>query len=168
MSDKKKVKFKDTGFGKLLLKKIPSAVGIVGDLLPDQGVLGIAKNLISNAETKGEITPEVAEQLRLEADRELKFYEIDQRDRASARQRQVELVKAGAKDWMMSVSGLFALLAAIAIVYVVLFLELKSDKELFYFVAGAAFTWAGQVITFYFGSSKGSKDKTSRLNQILK
>lgn len=166
MTDKKK--FKETGFGKLLLDKIPSAVGVVGDLLPDKGVLGIAKNLISGAVSKGEITPEQAAALNAEADRELEYYITDQKDRESARLREVEMARSGKIDWMMGASGIFALVSAIAIVYVVLFMELGSDKELFYFVAGAAFGWAGQVMTYYFGSSKGSKDKTTKMDELLK
>lgn len=47
MSDKKK-KFKDTKVGKFLVDKVPSILGIVGDVLPDAGVLGVVKNLIDN------------------------------------------------------------------------------------------------------------------------
>ena len=44
MSDKKKIK--DTKLGAWLADKAPSVLGIVGDLLPDKGALGIVKNLI--------------------------------------------------------------------------------------------------------------------------
>ncbi len=156
---KEKTKFKDTGFGKLLLQTIPSAGALVGDLLPDAGVLGMVKNLIGGAKDRGEITPEQAVLLNAKADRELEYYRIDQEDRASARTRQQEIAKTGKFDLMFMVSGMFALLSAVAVVIVVLFFEIKSGKELFFFVAGAAFGWAGQVITFHYGSSKGSKDK---------
>ena len=47
MSDKKpKKKFKDTKVGSFLLDKAPSILGVVGDVLPDAGVLGIVKGLI--------------------------------------------------------------------------------------------------------------------------
>jgi len=47
MSDKKpKKKFKDTKLGQFLSKKVPAILGIVGDALPDAGVLGIVKNLL--------------------------------------------------------------------------------------------------------------------------
>jgi|TARA_R100000081_G_C4717725_1_gene116329 hypothetical protein len=39
-------KIKDTGLGKWLKSKAPSVLDVVGDLLPDQGGLGIVKNLI--------------------------------------------------------------------------------------------------------------------------
>ena len=44
MPDKKKIK--DTKLGSWLADKAPSILGVVGDLLPDNGALGIVKNLI--------------------------------------------------------------------------------------------------------------------------
>ena len=45
MSTPKK-KFKDTKVGQFLTNKVPSILGVVGDVLPDAGVLGIVKGLI--------------------------------------------------------------------------------------------------------------------------
>ena len=44
MSNKKKIK--DTKLGAWLASKAPNILGVVGDLLPDKGALGIVKNLI--------------------------------------------------------------------------------------------------------------------------
>ena len=44
MSDKKKIK--DTKLGAWLSEKAPNLSGVVGDLLPDSGALGVVKNLI--------------------------------------------------------------------------------------------------------------------------
>ena len=47
MSDKKpKKKFRDTKVGQFLTKKVPSILGLAGELLPDAGVLGMVKSLI--------------------------------------------------------------------------------------------------------------------------
>jgi hypothetical protein len=46
MSEKKKIK--DTALGKWMLNKAPNVLGVVGDLLPDAGALGIVKNLLHN------------------------------------------------------------------------------------------------------------------------
>ena len=46
MSKKKKIK--DTKLGAWLANKAPQVLGIVGDLLPDKGALGVVKNLIDN------------------------------------------------------------------------------------------------------------------------
>ena len=39
-------KIKNTGLGKWLKNKAPNVLDIVGDFLPDQGALGVVKNLI--------------------------------------------------------------------------------------------------------------------------
>jgi hypothetical protein len=44
MSKDKKVK--DTKLGQWLREKVPSVLDVVGDALPDQGVLGMVKNLV--------------------------------------------------------------------------------------------------------------------------
>ena len=46
MSKKKKIK--DTKLGAWLANKAPQVLGVVGDLLPDKGALGVVKNLIDN------------------------------------------------------------------------------------------------------------------------
>ena len=56
-------KVRDTALGAWLQAKAPKALDIVGDLLPDRGVLGIVKNLV---ETGDEVSPkERAEFLRV-------------------------------------------------------------------------------------------------------
>ena len=64
MSDRKKIR--DTGLGKWLAEKAPNVLGTVGDLLPDQGALGVVKNLLDKepgvdpAEAKAKIDAEIA------------------------------------------------------------------------------------------------------------
>lgn len=64
MSDRKKIK--DTGLGKWLAEKAPNVLSTVGDLLPDQGALGVVKNLLDKepgidpAEAKAKIDAEIA------------------------------------------------------------------------------------------------------------
>lgn len=59
-------KIKDTGLGKWLKEKAPSVLDTVGDLLPDQGALGVVKNLLDQdpnidpAEAKAKIDAEIA------------------------------------------------------------------------------------------------------------
>lgn len=66
MAERKKIK--DTGLGKWLKEKAPSILDTVGDLLPDQGGLGIVKNLldkepdISPEEAKARVDAEIAYQ----------------------------------------------------------------------------------------------------------
>jgi len=48
---KQKKKFKDTKVGKFLLGAGSSIVDVVGDLLPNSGVMGVVKNLIDKDPT---------------------------------------------------------------------------------------------------------------------
>tara|TARA_R100001163_G_C5064850_1_gene202572 strand:+ start:729 stop:1193 length:465 start_codon:yes stop_codon:yes gene_type:complete len=48
---KPKKKFKDTKVGQFLSKAAPSILGTVGNILPDQGVFGLVKNLIDKDPT---------------------------------------------------------------------------------------------------------------------
>ena len=48
MAEVKKKKFKETKVGAFLTEKAPKLVSQLGEFLPDQGGLGIVKNLISN------------------------------------------------------------------------------------------------------------------------
>lgn len=61
-------KIKDTGLGKWLKEKAPNVLDTVGDLLPDQGALGVVKNLldqepdVSPEEAKARVEAEIAYQ----------------------------------------------------------------------------------------------------------
>mgnify|MGYP003134239529 CR=1 FL=1 len=43
-----KTRIKDTKLGEFLKKKAPSILGIVGDMLPERGTLGVVKRLLGN------------------------------------------------------------------------------------------------------------------------
>ena len=43
-----KTRIKDTKLGEFLKKKAPSILGIVGDMLPERGTLGVVKRLLEN------------------------------------------------------------------------------------------------------------------------
>ncbi len=57
MATKNKKKFSETKVGAFLSKAAPGILGTVGDVLPDQGVLGMVKNLI-NKEPDTVLPPE--------------------------------------------------------------------------------------------------------------
>ena len=62
-------KIKDTKLGSWLAEKAPQVLGVVGDLLPDSGGLGIVKNLIDK-------DPEVdSEEAQRQIDAEVRFQE---------------------------------------------------------------------------------------------
>lgn len=57
MSQESNKRIKDTNLGKWLREKAPNVLDTVGDLLPDQGALGVVKNLLDN---EPDVSPEEA------------------------------------------------------------------------------------------------------------
>jgi hypothetical protein len=57
MSSENKKRIRDTKLGQWLKEKAPKVLDTVGDLLPDQGALGIVKNLLDN---EPNVSPEEA------------------------------------------------------------------------------------------------------------
>ena len=138
--------FKETAVGKFLLNKLP---GVVTDILPDKGVLGIVKNLIDGDES---ISAEEKAALKKE------LYEIEVADRDSARKREVEVKKAGGQDWMMFVTGLVGLASFVFTIYAVVYVPSVSDNDLFVHLMGMI---EGVVISnifaYYYGTSSDKK-----------
>ena len=70
-----KKKLKDSGLGQWLKEKVPSVLDVVGDVLPDQGVLGMVKNMVDkdpsvSAEDKLEFE-KLKQQQEVEAQKEV-------------------------------------------------------------------------------------------------
>jgi hypothetical protein len=159
MSDKKK--FKDTKLGSFLIKNFPKAKDLIGDLLPDNGVLGIVKNLVSKDK---EVSPEIREEtLKMLKEFELEFYKVEVEDRKSARSREVEIAKTGSSDWLMYATGVTGLGTFAVLVYSILFRELPENAllhQLIGMIEGVALT----IFAYFFGTSKSSSDK----NKLIK
>jgi Fe2+ transport system protein B len=143
-----KKKFKDTNLGKFLANTAPNILDIAGDLLPDAGVLGMVKNLIERDE---KISPE-AKQAALAKAKEM--YELEIKDRDSARSREVEVKKTGNKDVMMTLTGIVGLVSFMFIIYAVVYEEGVMHNDLFVHLMGMV---EGVVISnifaYYYGSS---------------
>ena len=105
--------------------------------------------------------PKAAEKL---ADLELEFAKIDAADRDSARTREVEVAKAGGSlvaQLVVPILALGTVTMTFLFIACLLFLEVKADQQqLVIFALGYATAAAQQVLSYYFGSSKSSQDKT--------
>jgi hypothetical protein len=94
-------------------------------------------------------------------------------DIQSARQREVELTKAtGKKDknlyvlaWVV-VGGFIGLIACLIIMQFVFNRTLQSDP-IITLCLGSFATDAGMVIGYFFGSSKGSADKSEMMSRMV-
>jgi len=139
-------KIKDTKIGKWLKEKAPKVLDVVGDLLPDQGYLGVVKNLISS---DPDVSPEQ------EAEFEQMAFELEAADRASARNREIEIAKAtGKTDWMMILTGVVGLFSFLFTIYAVVYIENVRENELFIHLMGMIEgVVIGNIFAYYYGAS---------------
>lgn len=151
-------KLRDTKIGSFLAEKAPNVLNVVGDLLPEQGTLGIVKNIIDST------VPDAKERKALKEEMsklELEYYKTEVADRDSARKRQIEMAKAGANDWMMYVVGLVGIGSFALIVASAIFMDLP-ENPLLHQIVGLVEGVALTIFAFYYGTSKGSKDKDKK------
>jgi hypothetical protein len=139
---------KDTKIGKFLAEKAPDVLDVAGSLLPDAGLLGVVKNLIDK---DSNLTPEDKEQIHQQL---VELYKLEVQDRDSARQREVEITKAGGNDWMMNVTGIIGLFCFVFIVYAVVYIPQVLENELFIHLMGMVEgVVIGNIFAFYYGTS---------------
>jgi len=122
---------------------------------------GIGESLMNDPTLTEEDKKEVAELINLQLE-EAKIY-IN--DKQNARNREIEIAKTGKKDPMMLITGIIGISVFVFMVVAIVFKpELQENKLLIHLlgmVEGVAIT----IFSYYFGSSKGSKDKTKLLGK---
>jgi len=138
------MKLKETKLGKWFRDKSPDVLEAIGELVPG-GELLKALGVLIDKTTESEAEKEQAR---------LMLQELENADRASARNREVEVTKAlGKRDWMQMFVGVSAMIIGIALV--IWAKNGVEDKEIFFHILGfAEGTLVGQVVNYYFGSSQ--------------
>ena len=113
--------------------------------------------------------PQAAQKL---AEIDLKQFEAEAADRDSARDREVGMAAANATPLAQLVVPILALgTVAMTFMFIaaLLFLEIKTEQQqLIIFALGYATAAAQQVLSYYFGSSKSSQDKTAAMTKASK
>jgi len=114
--------------------------------------------------------PQAAQKL---AELELEYAKLDAQDRDSARkayaaiatsENSTKLDKLVVPILALGVVGL-----AFTLIGILMFVDTPSDQQqLVIFALGFITSAAGQVLSFYFGSSQGSKDKTEDMKGMIK
>lgn len=151
MDKKPRKKFRDTKVGQFLKEKSPKILEVIGDVLPDNGVLGIAKNLINMSE---DLTPEEKDGLIVEINEMIESARIELEDRNSARNREIEIAKLHNRDFMFIATGLIGLLSFAFIVYAIAFLNIpEANKEVWIHLIGITEGVVLSIFGYYFGSS---------------
>ena len=109
-------------------------------------------------------SPEIKAQLQELA---LTQYQIEVEDRISARQREAAVAASGGSDILFKTVGWGITLAFILVVLAALgVIDVGTDNtRLFDMAFGAVVAKMTQIVSYYFGSSMGSKQKTNILGQ---
>jgi len=140
-------KLQDTKKGQILKEKAPQVFEVAKNLLPDKGLLGVVKKLVSQSNISKEDKEQIHKQL-------VEFYELEVRDRDSARDREVKMAEAGRSDWMMNVTGVIGLACFVFIIYAVVYIPQVLDNELFIHLMGMVEgVVIGNIFAFYYGTS---------------
>ena len=140
-------KLQYTKIGQILKEKAPQVFEVAKNLLPDKGLLGVVKNLVSQSNISKEDKEQIHKQL-------VEFYELEVQDRDSARDREVKMAEAGANDWMMNVTGVIGLACFVFIIYAVVYIPQVLDNELFIHLMGMVEgVVIGNIFAFYYGTS---------------
>ena len=151
-------KFKDengkTKVGMFLQKFAPNILDVVGDVLPDQGALGIIKNLIDKDD---KLTPEQ----KVEA---LELLKIDLENTKNARELQKIALQQDdlfSKRFIYYLAIFWSVICSIYF-FLATFTEVVNEEMADIILGFLLGTVSGTVINFFFGSSSGSKEKDKR------
>jgi len=141
-----------------------AAVGWIASKLgiDDATVEGVTQALTGN--------PEMALKLK---ELDLEYAKLEVQDRESARQAYAQVATseyATKLDKMVvPVLALGVVGLAFTLIGVLMFVNTPQDQQqIIIFALGFITSAAGQVLSFYFGSSQGSKDKTEEMKGMLK
>lgn len=169
---KEKKKFKETKFGSFLNKAggaIKENGGDVAGIVLKAATGNISGAIGDTIEVlrggSSEETKELLTELKLRQEEiELDFYRAEIADRDSARNREIEIAKTGNTDWMLYSVGGTILLSFIATVVVILSGTPTSDSKMLHLVVGEVMSLVSLIVGYYFGSSRGSKDKQETID----
>ena len=160
MIKKNKKKFKDTVVGSALLGVASIINPTLGSVL--EGVLSPKEAL--KAITESSASPEEKIQLQ---EFLLKQHEAEVADRASAREREAAVLSAGGSDILQKTIGwsvAFAFIGMLMAVVGVIDVDLTgAHKDMFNVGFGAVSAKMTSIVSYYFGSSIGSKQKTKMI-----
>jgi hypothetical protein len=141
------------------------------ELKPDMSSEDLAKVQIAQMEHEEELL-----RLRIEEDKlDLAELELRLKDTDSAREREVQIStsdKAPLLNKIVTpVLALSILLLTFVLFGVVMFNDTPveaSRKDILIYILGVLSAIASQIVSYYFGSSQGSKDKSDQLKEAMK
>lgn len=130
--------------------------------IPDDTVEGITEALTGN--------PEMTMKLK---ELDLEYAKMDAADRDSARKAYAAVATSEHATKLdkavVPILALGTVALAFLFIGILIFIDVATDQQqMIIFALGFITSSAGQVLSFYFGSSQGSKDKTKEIEGMMK
>lgn len=139
----------------------PKALDFVGDVT-GISALNRLSEVISH-ENPDDLSPEDLQKAREMKELDLKELELVLADVANARNREIEVAKAGKSDFMMYTAGSVGLGSFLLMVIAVVFIPKVGENPLIHQLMGIIEGVALTIFYYYYGTSKSSHDKTRML-----
>jgi hypothetical protein len=159
-----KKKFKDTKVGGFLVGVAPdlfkTGLSLASGFLPDGGLLAtLAGKIKSSTELKAEQKAEA-----------LSFMTLDVQDRADARAMQTAIATSEhssklAKDFIYYFAAFWSV-TSVVYLFCITFMEITNVRAADTILGFLLGTIIATIVVYFFGSSKGSKDKFEALTKL--
>jgi ABC-type siderophore export system fused ATPase/permease subunit len=132
--------------------------------------LGIDDDTIEGVTAALQGNPELTMKLK---ELDLEYAKLEVADRDSARKAHAEIATSAnateLEKMVVPVLALGVVGLAFLLIGVLMFVNTPGDQQqIIIFALGFITSAAGQVLSFYFGSSQGSKDKTKEIESMMK
>lgn len=139
-------------------------------------VAGAVDRFVQTKEEKDavnlEIRKVVSEELKAMEQEHTKQLEVYQKEMDSARNREIQIATSDKAPLINKIVTPILALTVVALTfilfYMLMFKTVGNEKDIIIYVLGVLSAVCTQIISFYFGSSKGSEDKQKQLDKIIK
>jgi hypothetical protein len=148
----------------------------VADAVMEKGVDYVEQKMGIKLKPEDQLTEDDVKSLQEATMKHEEFMaEIDAKDRDSARNREIEIATNEKAPYINKVVTPFLALGVVGLSFVLfailIFVDVKAEaKDILIYILGVLSAAVTQILSYYFGSSQGSKDKSeeAKLKALLK
>jgi hypothetical protein len=148
----------------------------VADAVMEKGVDYVEQKMGIKLKPEDQMTEDDVKSLQEAAMKHEEFMaEIDAKDRDSARNREIEIATSEKAPYINKVVTPFLALGVVGLSFILfailIFVDVKTEaKDILIYILGVLSAAVTQILSYYFGSSQGSKDKSeeAKLKALIK
>jgi hypothetical protein len=146
----------------------------VADAVIEKGVDYVEQKMGIKLKPEDQLTDEDVKSLQEAAMKHEEFMaEIDAKDRDSARNREIEIATSEKAPMLNKVVTPLLALGVVGLSFVLfavlIFVDVQPEaKDILIYILGVLSAAVTQILSYYFGSSSGSKEKDDKLKEALK